>query len=106
MPEKTPGPRCLSAPPSACCSAPSWFPREAGGAARRKRAHSVRGTSWHPPHASAKPLQVKAKQMPDTPTTSVPDSEPLEQLMDMRAREISGLATYLQWLAEKEKAEI
>jgi protein-histidine pros-kinase len=41
--------------------------------------------------------------MPDTPIFSTLDSE---QLGDTRAREISDLATYLQGLAEKEKAEI
>jgi signal transduction histidine kinase len=66
----------------------------------------VRGTSWHPLHASAKPVDVKAKQMPDRTTLSDQDSEQLEQLVDMRAREVSDLATYLQGRAEKEKAEI
>ncbi len=48
-------------------------------------------------------------QMPDSPTLP-PDSQSeataLEQLVAVRTREASGLATHLQELAEKEKSEI
>jgi signal transduction histidine kinase len=40
------------------------------------------------------------------PPTPPPDTEPLQKQLDARIREVSGLASYLQALAEKEKAEI
>jgi len=44
--------------------------------------------------------------MPDRQPHSTLDDPQLEPLLDARIREISGLATYLQGLAEKDKAEI
>jgi len=70
--------------------------------------------SWHQPPPSAKPpLQAKAKQMADRQTSPTLQSEgatlELEgpaQAADERVREVSSLASYLQSLAEREKAEI
>ena len=44
--------------------------------------------------------------MPDRPAPASLEPEPLRELADARIRELSDLATYLQLLAEKERAEI
>src|SRR6185437_41643 len=110
MPGTTPGPRCPSALPSVWCWERSWFPKGAAGGARRhlQSARQVSLASWHQSRPSAKPpLQAEAKQMPDrqTPPPTAESAGPA-QPADERVREVSGLATYLQSLAEREKAEI